>query len=827
MHDSKLRVFLGVYAVIMLLYIIFGSTWNNKEQFAAMPDDGSDPNADALASLAVQNNAPMDPIVINPAEIKYPTSSRYFIGTSKAVSEYDRQRDCSIYYTRQRETCDAYEKLYNLPIDALASKLTDPNLPSETKSAIQIIIKDLQEDSICKRFESNKSKTPQELQSILANGSADEKKAAQLFIDGRCSVLMPNRNVCKINLSRQGWVEPKVTPDGQNAIPYKNLTDTEVMNKYGDPLNWGYCYKDTGAGSVATAVANVADGKGFINNPNKATPFFGDTREYAELKFSTLAFDDYENMRSISNDTYASHLGISYCKMAKAPPQDLPNVCFKCIISDAKEKGKYVLQEMQLVKLNTTTLQFEEVSAYINMLQVFYQKVWSVSNRSLMLIPRPLSGSVLVVYYDACGRVDSYDAIPVTFSLTDIADIESSVLATSASQLTDGEYDDVAATIVSLNQEISKQQAEIDKYNSVTIAPSYRQGLIMDEYSSSSPSSIPTVNSEASMSAAKNSMIKTTRSLPKIVGNTGFDASTAAMVHTGTTMGYKLYEWTGYIKTPIESTATYYFMMIINDVTTIDVKLNNQVIMSRYSGPGTTITSRGIPISGNTYVPFSVRVLTNSPSGGSFSLFWNDAGRSSTFQYINSNVYFYNYNRILLDTAIYKRQQAINNRDIVVAYIDNVDKVAYQLAIDTFNKARKNKNLQDSGKSATNFLGEKWNPKYMSGINARALEERNVFINFTAHTGLYYDAGMTSSEPLVDVIGNNGTVTCARYCNGRWGKEQLEPLYGSFTGAFSAQGGSDVPDGGNGHCKCKMSNRVTWNQSTDPNLKNSDLGIIS
>ena len=61
------------------------------------------------------------------------------------------------------------------------------------------------------------------------------------------------------------------------------------------------------------------------------------------------------------------------------------------------------------------------------------------------------------------------------------------------------------------------------------------------------------------------------------------------------------------------------------------------------------------------------------------------------------------------------------------------------------------------------------------------------------------------------VIGNNGTVSCRRFCNGSWGKGQLASRFPGWAGADLAPGTSNsanAADGGS--CLCVMSKYAPW-----------------
>lgn len=76
--------------------------------------------------------------------------------------------------------------------------------------------------------------------------------------------------------------------------------------------------------------------------------------------------------------------------------------------------------------------------------------------------------------------------------------------------------------------------------------------------------------------------------------------------------------------------------------------------------------------------------------------------------------------------------------------------------------------------------------------------------------------------PVVVIPGNNGSVSCARYCNGDWGRGQLSARFPQYGGAYSTQFQASA----DGTCPCTMSNRVGWNQSQNPSVTAQGLGIM-
>lgn len=65
--------------------------------------------------------------------------------------------------------------------------------------------------------------------------------------------------------------------------------------------------------------------------------------------------------------------------------------------------------------------------------------------------------------------------------------------------------------------------------------------------------------------------------------------------------------------------------------------------------------------------------------------------------------------------------------------------------------------------------------------------------------------------PIVTITGNNGTVSCTKFCNGVWGQNALAGAYPQYKGAVSVQpiSLSDKPTS-NQNCDCQMSNSHAW-----------------
>lgn len=758
MGDAKFKTFLVVYAALVLLYMFYKSQ-HKMERF----EDGNEENGEEdanlgyLTFLASLNEQTPDNHELQSIPTDFPNEEgTYYTGLTKSIPEDSKSRECAIYYTNQRDTCKQYEKWYNLPMDALTARANDTRLSAENKLAVQTVIRDKTDDATCRKYPSFKSRSQAELQRIAGDTrkSAEERNAATLALQGRCANLLPNGNVCRINLAKDGWIEPQTSPDGQNTIPIKNVTDTSTMDKYGDPLNWGYCYKDLNGGSVDNAVMGVADNRGFLYNKDPVAPLPGSGKSFAELRFSSFAFDDYASMRDVSTSQYASHIGKSFCQMKRAPPPGIPDICMKCTLADVVDPGKYVLQNLQYVRLNNSTLQFMEVPPDQAMLEVLYRKVWSAGRRSLMLMPRTLSGQVIIVYYDACGRVDTLDTLPVAFSLKDIADIDTTVVAQSSSTLTDGEYSAVVARVAKYNGEIAKQESLMNQYNDPSTQPSYKAGLIMDEYVPRPGQSVPLASSEAEMRTIKGSLTRKEGTLPTVSGNPGF-SQTRTSTSTGTSAVNRYYEWTGYLRVTVDG--QYDFNVQVNGNTQVDVIVNNTLVAYRYNGRSATSLGNGMRLLPG-YYNMTVRAVAPSGSDASVNVYWNEGNTKNPFKYIPSTAYFYNYNRVLYDKAKYTRDRLLEDRNIIISYINLVDAEVQKQVQATLTNAKKNFNLQQTivsrGGSAGNalkadlkyFLGSKFDAKYLSGVNANVPNERNVFINFIAVNGVYNEIQTTFTD---------------------------------------------------------------------------------
>ena len=76
--------------------------------------------------------------------------------------------------------------------------------------------------------------------------------------------------------------------------------------------------------------------------------------------------------------------------------------------------------------------------------------------------------------------------------------------------------------------------------------------------------------------------------------------------------------------------------------------------------------------------------------------------------------------------------------------------------------------------------------------------------------------------PSVVIPGNNGSVSCARFCSGPWGQSQLSARYPQYSGAYSNQFQASA----DGTCPCLMTNKVTWNQNTSATVDARALGIV-
>ena len=98
-------------------------------------------------------------------------------------------------------------------------------------------------------------------------------------------------------------------------------------------------------------------------------------------------------------------------------------------------------------------------------------------------------------------------------------------------------------------------------------------------------------------------------------------------------------------------------------------------------------------------------------------------------------------------------------------------------------------------------------------------------IVFTPELNWLENDKLLPKSPLAfDVVtGNNGSVTCANYCNR---SAALKSKYPLFSGAVSAQevGTNDKPtDGATGTCACMMTNRAMWDQTSKADATNQEL----
>lgn len=87
-----------------------------------------------------------------------------------------------------------------------------------------------------------------------------------------------------------------------------------------------------------------------------------------------------------------------------------------------------------------------------------------------------------------------------------------------------------------------------------------------------------------------------------------------------------------------------------------------------------------------------------------------------------------------------------------------------------------------------------------NAIVGGTLRTNNVNVTGNLTTGNF--------SPVEVIDGNNGTVTCTKYCNGQWGKDRLAAKYPGFVGATSTKGNNDVTVGTK--CECMMSRLHPW-----------------
>lgn len=758
MSDAKMRTFLILYAVIVLLYLVFGNRLTEKFEEQS---DTRDSNLDYLEELDRMNNQALEdaPLMENDTDYQEDDGT-FYKGATRDVAEDKVKRECAIYYTKQWETCKDYERWYNLPSDALAARANDMKMTATQRNAATTIIDDL-----------NKNKAG-----------------------------MPNRNVCRINLGTDGWVEPQVYSDGQNAIPRKNTTDTVVNDRYRDPLNWGECYKALAGRSVDDVIRSSGLGDNGIrkksNDPQ--SPMYNDTTQYAEINFSSHKFDDYGNMRSTAGEQYASHIGESYCKMARAPPKDVPAVCFRCLITDNLQgTGKYVLRKMSMVKMNEATLQFDELPQDNSVLGMLYKKMWVASSRSLWLVPRNLATDVLIVYWDACGRADTVDTVSRVLNLTDIANIKSQRLALSASTVTDGDYDTVVKRRDALINEIAAKEALMREYANEN-APDLKRGIILEVWNGLKDRDLPVVSNPQEMTNVIDRMLRVSSNNVTVVGQVAAPyTATQSKTSFNDTRTYA--QFTGYLRIP--TNGTYRFLINSDDAGDVRVGANMELVAKHYNyhatdARGTSVGS-GIYYNAGDNVPFSVRVFNGDGPGG-LNVYWsvNTGNNRPTFEYIPSSAYYYNSNKVRNLRVANEKAKLESDRDTVNKHLEKVDKETARIVESTLDviktsgrivedaantnqtisaldkeiaqqtNANERKKLTDQKTQAVNrlnalrndlkntppFLGSKFDAKFLSGINARTPLERYVFLNFTSVDGKYTDLPPAIMEDNGQVI---------------------------------------------------------------------------
>ena len=96
--------------------------------------------------------------------------------------------------------------------------------------------------------------------------------------------------------------------------------------------------------------------------------------------------------------------------------------------------------------------------------------------------------------------------------------------------------------------------------------------------------------------------------------------------------------------------------------------------------------------------------------------------------------------------------------------------------------------------------------------------------NWSAEKNNLLNTQVLPGSPLEfdSIDGNNGTMTCASYCNR---SAALKTKFPNFSGAVSAQDQpDDKPTGTGGTCACMLTNKARWNQNdANSNLTNQDL----
>lgn len=668
--DNKMIVFLTLYAIVILLYM--GCTQEQRKGgFEMFADDVAvTSQVDTLRTLNDIPLYPLGDVQITP----YPSTPLYF--DAGRLDLKTTQRECAIYQTPNVDVCKQYEKWYNLPQASLTQKQNDPNLSPAQRSAASTIIAD------------------------------------------RTNNKLPNNNVCRVNLGTQGWVEPIATNDGQTTIPIKNIADPAIQS-YGDTLNWGHCYKDMTGKSAAEVQRGMIDNNGIIGMPLQSSPFQNDMKPYAEIKFSTHHFDDYKTARPTSQERFASHLTNAYCSSIKAAPPNMSNVFVKFEVDTT---GK--IKDMYPVTLNTQTLRFDRVqdaNSVSLLYATLYRKKLNTSTLSLNLEALKMGVQIYIIYYDMCGRVDTYDTIPAALSMNDIAGISSVSLAVSGSNtdVTYGEYDAVLALLKAKIAARGSTDNDITTFTNPATAADYRPNLMCTEYNVSGS---PSVNNSTDLSnLARSANVRKTyqTAIP------GFDASGNRINTVGNT-SQVMWIWTGFIKAPV--TGTYNFFINSDDAS--DIFVNNINVASYYNyhsaGARGTVNASAY-MNANSFYPISIR-LFNAGGTGEVNVYWNKGGTVSKFEYIPASAYYYNDNLLKLEASRLLLQGLTSDIAKLQLFLNTVDtKETMEIAATT---------VKATGKT---FLGSRWSAKYLSGIDARSPSDLMVLVSFNALSGAYVE----------------------------------------------------------------------------------------
>jgi len=87
---------------------------------------------------------------------------------------------------------------------------------------------------------------------------------------------------------------------------------------------------------------------------------------------------------------------------------------------------------------------------------------------------------------------------------------------------------------------------------------------------------------------------------------------------------------------------------------------------------------------------------------------------------------------------------------------------------------------------------------------------------------------LESLETPQRITGNNGSVSCRRFCNGSWGKDRLSGKFPDYLGADLAPGASNTANAADGgSCMCLMSNTYPWESLETPQRITGNNGSVS